>query len=127
MLAKRALRWKKLQPGNLDPDERTIADQTTLTVFAGVRVMLAKRRARADRIRKRLGDTSGSAFEGDHFPPKPKRMRWITYRRLEEQYEEPAEPMGGRRNCTVRHQVLIIGELRSQVSGDPFRFDQLEI
>ena len=35
--------------------------------------------------------------------------------------------MGGRRNCTVRHQVLIIGELRSQVSCDPFRFAQLEI
>ena len=43
---------------------------------------------RADRIRKRLGDTSGSAFEGDDFPPKPKRMRWKTYRRLEEKYED---------------------------------------
>ena len=30
----------------------------------------------------------GSAFEGDDFPPKPKRMRWKTYRRLEERYED---------------------------------------
>lgn len=43
---------------------------------------------RADRIRKRLCDTWGSAFEGDEFPPKPKRMRWKTYRRLEERYED---------------------------------------
>ncbi len=43
---------------------------------------------RADRIRERLGDPSGSAFNGDDFPPKPKRMRWKTYRRLAEQYED---------------------------------------
>jgi hypothetical protein len=36
----------------------------------------------------RLGDASGSAFEGDDFPPRLKRMRWKTYRRLEEQYED---------------------------------------
>jgi hypothetical protein len=48
---------------------------------------LPARLDRADRIRKRLGDTSGSAFDGDDFPPKPKRMRWKTYRRLEEEYE----------------------------------------
>ena len=43
---------------------------------------------RADKLRKRLGDKWGSAFERDEFPPKPKRMRWSTYRRLEEQYDD---------------------------------------
>jgi hypothetical protein len=28
------------------------------------------------------------AFDGEDFPPKPKRMRWATYRRLEERYED---------------------------------------
>jgi hypothetical protein len=37
----------------------------------------------ARRISKRLGGNSG-AF--DEFPPKPKRMRWATYWRLEERY-----------------------------------------
>jgi DNA-directed RNA polymerase subunit RPC12/RpoP len=43
---------------------------------------------RADKLRKRLGDKWGSAFEHDEFPAKPPRMRWITYRRLEEQYDD---------------------------------------
>jgi hypothetical protein len=30
---------------------------------------------------------TGSAFDGDELPPKPPRMRWITYRRIEAQYE----------------------------------------
>ena len=42
----------------------------------------------ADKIRKRLGDTVGSAFEQDEFPPKPKGMHWKTYNRLEERYYE---------------------------------------
>lgn len=42
----------------------------------------------ADKIRKRLGDTDGSAFEQDEFPPKPRGMHWTTYRRLEERYDE---------------------------------------
>ena len=42
----------------------------------------------ADKIRKRLGDKVGSAFDQDEFPPKPKGMHWATYRRLEERYEE---------------------------------------
>jgi hypothetical protein len=42
----------------------------------------------AEKIRKRLGDQHGSAFDGDEFPDKPKGMHWRTYRRLEEQYEE---------------------------------------
>jgi hypothetical protein len=41
----------------------------------------------ADRIAKRLGSTWGCAFDGSGVPPKPKRMRWDTYRRLEERYE----------------------------------------
>jgi hypothetical protein len=40
----------------------------------------------ADKIAKRLGDPFGSAFEGAPLPPKPKRMRWATYRRLEKRY-----------------------------------------
>jgi hypothetical protein len=28
------------------------------------------------------------AFDGEDFPPKPKRMRSATYRRLEEQYQQ---------------------------------------
>ena len=42
---------------------------------------------RADRLRKRVGGGWG-AFDGEDFPPKPPRMRWRTYRRLEQQYEE---------------------------------------
>jgi DNA-directed RNA polymerase subunit RPC12/RpoP len=42
---------------------------------------------RADRLRKRVGGDRG-AFDGEDFPPKPKRMRWATYRRLEERYED---------------------------------------
>jgi hypothetical protein len=41
----------------------------------------------ADRLRKRVGGGRG-AFDGESFPPKPPRMRWRTYRRLERQYEE---------------------------------------
>lgn len=41
---------------------------------------------RATRLRERLGDTVFSAFECDELPPKPKRMRWRTYRRLEVRY-----------------------------------------
>ena len=41
------------------------------------------------RKRKRLGGAEwGSAFEGASLPPKPLRMRWTTYRRLEAQYEQ---------------------------------------
>jgi DNA-directed RNA polymerase subunit RPC12/RpoP len=43
---------------------------------------------RAEGMRKRLGAEWGSAFEGAPLPPKPPRMRWVTYRRLEAQYEE---------------------------------------
>ena len=39
----------------------------------------------ADRIRKRL--QSDGASDADDFPPKPKRMRWTTYRRLEERHD----------------------------------------
>jgi hypothetical protein len=38
---------------------------------------------RADRLRKRVGGDRG-AFDGECFPPKPPRMRWRTYRRLEQ-------------------------------------------
>jgi hypothetical protein len=36
---------------------------------------------------KRLGGT-GSAFDSDELPPKPRYMHWRTYRRLEAKYEE---------------------------------------
>jgi hypothetical protein len=42
---------------------------------------------RANKLQKRLGGT-GSAFDSDELPPKPPRMRWATYHRLEAQYEE---------------------------------------
>ena len=40
----------------------------------------------ANRIRKRLGDDMLSAFECDELPPKPPRMRWKTYHKLERRY-----------------------------------------
>jgi hypothetical protein len=43
---------------------------------------------RADKLRKRLGDRWGSAFDQDEFPPKPPRMRWATYQRLEAGYDD---------------------------------------
>jgi hypothetical protein len=44
---------------------------------------------RAERLRKRLGAADWScAFDGAPLPPKPPRMRWLTYRRLEALYEE---------------------------------------
>jgi hypothetical protein len=48
----------------------------------------------ANKIRKRLGDTWDCAFDGVPFPPK--RIRWATYRRLEERYAElQSQGMGG--------------------------------
>lgn len=41
----------------------------------------------ADKLRKRVGGNH-SAVDGDEFPPKPKRMRWSTYWRLEELYTD---------------------------------------
>ena len=44
---------------------------------------------RARKIAKRLHDRWGGATEEEYdFPPKPPRMRWATYNRLEEQYDE---------------------------------------
>src|SRR5262249_31667699 len=44
---------------------------------------------RADRIATRLHDRwKGTTKAEWEFPPKPARMRWRTYRRLEQQYEE---------------------------------------
>jgi len=43
---------------------------------------------RANKIAKRLHDEWGGATEDDYeFPPKPPRMRWATYIRLEAQYD----------------------------------------
>jgi hypothetical protein len=42
---------------------------------------------RADKLKKRIGGETGG-FDGDEFPPKPSRMHWTTYRRLEERYDE---------------------------------------
>ena len=44
---------------------------------------------RANRIAKRLHEMWGGATEDAYdFPPKPPRMRWATYCRLEEQYDD---------------------------------------
>ena len=44
---------------------------------------------RARKIAKRLHDKWGGATEEEYdFPPKPPRMRWATYNRLEAQYDE---------------------------------------
>ena len=44
---------------------------------------------RARKIAKRLHDRWGGVTEEEYeFPPKPPRMRWATYNRLEEQYDE---------------------------------------
>lgn len=42
---------------------------------------------RANRIRRKISDDSGSAFFGDPLPPKPPRMRWTTYSKLRREYE----------------------------------------
>ena len=41
-------------------------------------------RDRADRIRRKLAAAWGGIYDGDELPPKPPRMRWKTYRRLEQ-------------------------------------------
>jgi hypothetical protein len=44
---------------------------------------------RADRIANRLHDMWGGTTKGKYeFPPKPKRMRWATYQRLLDQYDQ---------------------------------------
>ena len=39
--------------------------------------------AQANRIGTRIGDKTFNAFDANELPPKPKRMRWKTYRTLE--------------------------------------------
>ena len=46
----------------------------------------------ADRIRRKLGDMTGSSL--DPAPDKPPRMRWMTYRRLKDRYERLEEQAG---------------------------------
>lgn len=41
---------------------------------------------KANRLRQRLGDHQFTAFDFDELPPKPPRMRWTTYQRLEAEY-----------------------------------------
>ena len=48
----------------------------------------------ADRIRRKLGDTTGISLDQDPFPDKPPRMRWMTYRRLKDRYERLEEQAG---------------------------------
>ena len=44
---------------------------------------------RADRIANRLHDMWGAKTKAEYdFPPKPPRMRWTTYQRLLDQYDE---------------------------------------
>lgn len=40
----------------------------------------------ADKLRKRVGGDNG-AFDGEPFPPKPRWIRWSTYRRLQAKYD----------------------------------------
>jgi hypothetical protein len=50
---------------------------------------------RADRIANRLHDMwKGTTKAEWDFPPKPKRMRWATYRRLLNQYDELKDRWG---------------------------------
>jgi hypothetical protein len=43
----------------------------------------------ANKIAKRLHDKWSGATEDEYdFPPKPPRMRWATYNRLEAQYDD---------------------------------------
>jgi hypothetical protein len=61
-------------PGPLYASHRVSRDQSRLW--------------RADAVRERLGTRLGQHFEiGEDFPPRSKRMRWTTYRRLEAKYE----------------------------------------
>ena len=44
--------------------------------------------SRAQKIAKRLHNMWGGTTEEEYeFPPKPPRMRWATYQRLEQQYD----------------------------------------
>src|SRR5262249_21797030 len=50
---------------------------------------------RADKVAKRLHDMwGGMTVEEYEFPPKPPRMRWATYQRLEEQYDRLQDRWG---------------------------------
>jgi hypothetical protein len=51
--------------------------------------------SRAHKIAKRLHDMwRGTTEEEYEFPPKPPRMRWATYQRLEEQYDRLQDRWG---------------------------------
>jgi hypothetical protein len=50
----------------------------------------------AEKLRKRIRHKLGCTFDEAAFPPKPRRMHWRTYWRLEERYEElQSQGMGG--------------------------------
>ena len=57
--------------------------------YASQREDVAQRALRrADKIAKRLHDMWRGTTEAEYeFPPKPPRMRWATYQRLEQQYD----------------------------------------
>ena len=40
----------------------------------------------ADKLSFRVAGAAAAVYDRDDFPDKPKRMRWSTYRRLEERY-----------------------------------------
>ena len=51
--------------------------------------------SRAHKVAKRLHDRwGGTTVEEYEFPPKPPRMRWTTYQRLEEQYDRLQDRWG---------------------------------
>jgi hypothetical protein len=42
--------------------------------------------SQADKLAMRMAGGRRELFDGDEFPKKPKRMRWATYRRIEERF-----------------------------------------
>ena len=42
--------------------------------------------AQANRIGTRIGDKTFNAFDANELPPKPPRMRWKTYHKLQIRY-----------------------------------------
>jgi len=71
----------------------------------------------ARKIAKRLHDRWGGATEEEYeFPPKPPRMRWATYNRLEEQYNELENATDAR--WTVRIMTTLPNTLTATINHE---------